>query len=408
MIQPVAAGGPVVLTLDREGFGDIKPAILQVQLNTAGALSPLFDCTTAPGNSVDFFDAATHSASNAAPADGSALDYWSNIDKTLDENLKKTLISKLEATNQGWKSRSAILGGEDLVLRVHLPSGAVAAPTKDSVSEGKWIQVAVLLPESEERLPTVTRKDCEVIHTFRQKPAQLVETSGVKSNGKRPKNKQSFAGDKFKLVAVGEMFRCGAGKMSYQLHPLAHYVAGGQQQKGGSVITVTESSAQEEAHELRVRPRYHLAATAMLGFDTATHRRFETDASDIIQEVKDREGLAVYVGAVWMIGGVDYEAMSDHNYFLNLFVAVKPTSPTEDAVVGLALTPTGSLSLAAGLSLHKNKRLTEGYAVGAGFTGDGDIPTEKTWTGMRPGLFLGLAIDSNIFDALSKTFQPAK
>ncbi|RKH59219.1 hypothetical protein D7W81_27655 [Corallococcus aberystwythensis] len=393
MTQPVGGGTLAVLTLERQRFGDLTPAFLQLQVNTAGAVSPPFNCKTAAGDPVAFFDkeGPATPTSASAPLDGRALQYWLAQGPTL----KTTLLGQLKA-----------LDGRERLLLVHLPSGAVAAPMENSVAEGQWIQVAFLLPSTETLIPKVTSKNCEAVNTFRRKEEAAPDEDA--KQGKPDENPQgSLKSDEFKLVPVEQMFRCGAGSLSYEIHPLPGYVGKGQD-NGTAVATGTQSSPQVDVFKTRVRPRYHLAATAMLGFDTATSHRFETDPSDILQEVKDREGLSVYVGAVWMIGGVDYEAMETQNYFLNLFAAVKPTSPTEDAVVGLALTPTGSLSLALGLSLHKNTRLTNGYAVGDSFTGDGDIPTEKTWKGVRPGLFLGLAIDSNILDALTKRFQPAK
>ncbi len=386
-ISPPAEGGNLaVLTLERATFGKRETAFLQVQVNTAGAVSSPIDCKTEEGDSVSYF--GEEGTSKTDSIDVSALEFWLKDGASHKQNL----LDQLKTIDK--KSRT---------LLVHLPSGAIAPPMDNAVSEGEWIQVAFLLPETEERMPRITSKNCEAVNTFRQKEAPSAK-EGADANMVPPgvKPEERARPIKFKLVPVGQMFRCGAGPLSYEVHPLSGYEA--KRQKEAGTTPEAASSSVENVVTARVRPRYHLAATAMVGFDTATTRRFETDSSQLVQEVTDREGLAVYVGATWMVFGVDYEAMRYDNYFLNVFAAVKPTSPTEDAVVGLAFTYTGSLSLALGLSLHKNTRLTKGYTVGSSFTGDGDIPTEKTWKGMRPGFFVGFAVDSNIYDALIKRF----
>ena len=100
-----------------------------------------------------------------------------------------------------------------------------------------------------------------------------------------------------------------------------------------------------------------------------------------------------------MVGGVDYEEMRWYNYFANPFIAVNPKSPTVDAIVGLSLTPTGGISLALGASLHE-KIVLSGYSVGDAFAGDGAVPVRSTWSGIKPGFFAGVTIDSNIYSAV--------
>jgi hypothetical protein len=84
---------------------------------------------------------------------------------------------------------------------------------------------------------------------------------------------------------------------------------------------------------------------------------------------------------------------------------VNVASPLNDAVVGLALTPTGGASIAVGASFHSGKRLTNGAVVGGTFMGNGDLPTADSWSGVKPGLFVGLAVDSRVADALSDRFK---
>ncbi len=386
--NPAGGGTLAVLTLDRAAFGTLASAVLKLQVKSGAGASTSLECKNDKGDSISYFQEKEREV-GMTEFDGKALQHYLKNGPAM----RTTLLGELKA-----------LSGREPLLFVHLPSGKVAPPLEDSVSEGQWIQVAFLLPQSEDRVPRATSKNCEVVDLFRQKGTDDSAKEDAKQS-KVPKDKLlKMAGEGFKLVPMEKMFQCGAGKLSYEVHPLADYVdASEQAAASGATATATPNM-----FETRVRPRYHLAATAILGLDTATNRRFEVDQAQAIQEVKDREGLSVYLGAVWMVGGVDYEDMEPRNYFLNVFAAVKPTSPTEDAVVGLALTPTGSLSLALGLSLHRNVRLAKGYTVGAAFTGDGEIPTEKTWKGVRPGVLIGLAVDTNILDALTRKFKPSK
>jgi hypothetical protein len=109
-------------------------------------------------------------------------------------------------------------------------------------------------------------------------------------------------------------------------------------------------------------------------------------------------GLVGYIGGVWMVGGVDYEDMRWYNYFANPFIALNPVSPTKDAVAGIAITPTGGISLALGVSFHERTALN-GYTVGQAFAGDGTVPTQSTWSSFTPGVFVGVAVDSNVYNA---------
>lgn len=332
----------------------------------------------------------------------------------LDGEALKAWLEGAQGLRKRLLDAQAALGvkGEPRYL-VHLPSGKLAYPAENGVSEAQPLQVAFLLPKDEKRLPGMRLVSCPSVDPFRTKISK-VEDDKKQNATVREEKEEKAQQPEFELVPIGQMLRCGEGKLSYSVEPIPAYVDQGKKQadKADGADDKNDVAPSPNDFEFRVRPRYHLAATAMLGYDTATTTKFEKQTvrdeagaeSQVIGEVKDRQGLAVYVGAVWMIGGVDYEDMQPWNYFANLFVGVKPTSPTEDVVAGLAITPTGSVSLALGLSLHKTQRLKSGFTVGSTFTGEGDIPVESTWKGVKPGFFAGLSIDSNIYDQLLDRF----
>jgi hypothetical protein len=178
-----------------------------------------------------------------------------------------------------------------------------------------------------------------------------------------------------------------------------------------SVIDVSdrESPAPVRSTSLRVRAVYHLAAVAIVGFDSAKITTFDTALNDdderVITSSYDRNGLSVVVGGQWMIGGVDYENMRWYNYFANIFVGVEAAHALQGTVTGVAITPTGGISLALGLSIHKNRQLTGGRAEGDVFTGEGDVPTTLGWKKPALGFFLGLTVDHRVYTALKAKFK---
>ena len=265
----------------------------------------------------------------------------------------------------------------DTKFVVHKPLGNLIYPTSAALTEGTPVQVAILLPHGEAGLvPSIRFDDCDG-----PDPQRVVPQSSS-----APAARQ---GATYDLHMLGPWRSCGAGKLTYHLA-----YSGGQQ------VDTT----------LRVRPKYHFAGIALLGYDLAKRTSFEkasdaTGTTTSIAEVDSRVGAIAYVGAQWMVGGVDYEAMKPWNYFLNPFLAVNVAAPLSDAVVGLALTPTGGASVAIGASFHSSKRLKNGATVGQTFTGNGDVPTDDTWNGVKPGLFVGLAIDTRVADALSSRFK---
>jgi hypothetical protein len=106
-----------------------------------------------------------------------------------------------------------------------------------------------------------------------------------------------------------------------------------------------------------------------------------------------------------MIGGVDYEDMEWYNYFANVFVAVNPARPLEDAVFGFAITPTGGISGAIGFSVHREERLRPGLSVGDELAADEEVPVYHSWSNIAPGLFVGLVVDSRIYEAIISKYK---
>src|SRR5260370_553169 len=77
----------------------------------------------------------------------------------------------------------------------------------------------------------------------------------------------------------------------------------------------------------------------------------------------------------------------------------------EGCVVGTTLPWRGGLLIALGTSFHK-RTVLKGSAVGDAFSGPGDIPTRKVWSG-SPGFYVGAAMDSNVFSTLKGLWKDA-
>jgi hypothetical protein len=293
--------------------------------------------------------------STDAARDIAAMEYW----QRQDGGVKAMSDLVASGSSRGLPPNTAFL--------VHLPSGAPAFPFPNSLREGTPMQVVVIAALDQPEPIDISVTACADIQTFRVKPA---DTSG----------KQAAA---FALIPVGAWFKCGAGTATYSL------------KFGGDTGRTTTTS-------VRMRSVYHFAATLIVGYDTAPTASFGTSTQGGAQHVVEndsRVGLAAYIGGVWMVGGVDYEDMKFYNYFLNPFIAVNPTAPTKDAIVGLALTPTGGISIALGVSLHE-KTVLNGMSVGDAFTGSGSVPTRDSWGDVSPGFFAGVAVDSNVYNAV--------
>jgi hypothetical protein len=272
-----------------------------------------------------------------------------------------------------------------LSLLVHLPSGAPAPPSASSFRENTPLQAVIIVPtEGFEDSVGLSVTTCEGTQAFRVKPSTPAGPAAVATKHSGP-----FTRDEFFLFPIGRWFKCGAGVANYDLN----FGSGEGEQTVPS--------------KLRMRPVHHLAATVVVGYDWGREVGYETragldaagNAIATVDDYKQPVGIAAYVGATWMVGGVDYEHKRPWNYFGNVFVAVDPQAPTKHAVAGLAITPTGGISLALGVGLHKGQTL-RGYEVGQRFEGDGEIPTRETWKGVRAGPFIGVTLDSNVYEAL--------
>jgi hypothetical protein len=283
---------------------------------------------------------------------------------------------------------------------VHLPSGKAVYASPGAITEGDPYYIAMLLPKSEQGLPGLEVKPCEDVNYFR-----------TTADNSSKSTKESSEQIEFKLVPLGRVVQCGAGKLEYTVTPISAYAAANPEPTDDhSRNRPTNGQAY-----LKVRPKYHLAATAVIGYDFANRTKFEKvqnpqfstagGLNNIIGEYDERVGMSAYFGGTWMIGGVDYGNMHWYNYFANPFIAVDLSSPTSDVVIGTGITPIGKISLAIGVSLHKGQRLKSGYQVGQVFNGDGDIPTESTWNVVKPGFFIGIAIDQNAFQGITSPFN---
>jgi hypothetical protein len=153
-----------------------------------------------------------------------------------------------------------------------------------------------------------------------------------------------------------------------------------------------------------MRPVYSFALVTAVGFDTTISHDFEAvpgseGMTNVIAPKHDRAGPTVLVGGQWMIGGVDYTDMRWYNYFANPFGAFDASSPLAGFVVGDTVTITGGISLAIGLAAHRGTRL-RGAQLGDSLGDKGDVPKEDTWRQQRLGFYVGVTLDSKVFEAL--------
>lgn len=284
---------------------------------------------------------------------------------------------------------------DDVHLLVHLPSGAVAPPFRARVSEGESAQVVLIVPSGANITANVEVTGCEDVNPFRVRSDASTEPKKQGAEEVEP--------DDFELRPIGEQLRCGPDEFSYTIRPTLHApeLPGGDKQAKDA----PEPEPSGASTTITVGSRNHLAGVAVVGYSSAKQVEFEkrTDRAEAdtvtIAETEERRGAGVYVGALWMLGGVDYGNMRWYNYFANVFVGANPESPLEDIVAGLSFTLSGGVSLSAGVNLLKGVRLDD-YSVGDEFSGDGAIPTKDSWKEASVGFFGGLAIDTDIYEAL--------
>lgn len=267
---------------------------------------------------------------------------------------------------------------DDTRFVVYLPSGHPVFPAPSSVREGTPVQIVMIQPSQGAPDVQVVTKNCAAVKAFR-----VTGDSGTEKQG--APGGVGAAPPRFELSARGPYLRCGAGSLTYDL-----------QIKAGSAAAVTVSQT------LEVRPVYSFALLTTLGFDTTISHDFQAvpaaGGGDIVTPRHDRIGPSILVGGQWMLGGVDYTDLRWYNYFGNPFLAFEAASPLTGFVVGDTLTIRGGISLAIGLAAHKGTRL-RGVRVGDPLP-TGDVPKDATWHAQRLGLYLGVALDSKVFEAL--------
>ena len=267
---------------------------------------------------------------------------------------------------------------DDTQFVVYLPSGRPVYPAASSVREGTPVQIVMIQPPRGAPDVEVVTKSCTAFKPFRV----AGDDGAAKQGGAGGVDRGA---PDYELSAKGPYLRCGAGTLSYDL-----------QIKAGSGAAVTVSQS------LEVRPVYSFALVTTLGFDATISHDFQAvpagEGGSTVARKHDRVGPAILIGGQWMLGGVDYTDMQWYNYALNPFVAFDAKSPLSGFVVGDTLTLRGGISLAIGLAVHEGTRL-KGVSVGDAI-GTGEVPKDATWHEQRVGVFVGVAFDSKVFEAL--------
>jgi hypothetical protein len=350
MIATIALGAAppdkLKLTVSVTGHGEVVCDGVQVRI---AAASPAAKPATAP----------------AAISDDVATRWW----------LSERGASALDALRRAGAQRGL---PEDVQFLVHTPSGQPVFPHASSLREGTPVQIVMI--QSSDGAPTVdvVAKTCAAYQAFR-----------VVGDAKPEKQSAPIAPElavHLELSAKGPYLRCGAGSMTYDL-----------------TLKAGDAAAVATSHTLDIRPVYSFALLTALGFDTTISHDFQAVAArdgngNIAAAKHDRVGPGILIGGQWMIGGVDYTQLRWYNYLANPFVAFNASSPLTGFVVGDTLTTRGGISFAIGLAVHQGTRL-KGVAVGDPLA-TGDVPKDATWHEQRLGLFLGVAFDSKVYDAL--------
>jgi hypothetical protein len=271
---------------------------------------------------------------------------------------------------------------DDPVLLVHLPSGRLVAPSPSSLRDRSVVQVVVISSHASgfDMVP----KECAAPAPLRllgdPAPAGAVKQAARGGLGATPP---------ISLVGAGAYVQCGAGTLTYDLS----YGAG-------------DATRALSTTKLTIRPTFTLAIVTAVGFDTTVIRDYaavraeQLGTGNVIGNQHTKVGPSVLVGGQWMLGNVDYTDMRWYNYVLNPFVAVDVSAPLSGFVVGDTLTLTGGISLALGLAVHPGVRL-KGSRLDDPLADAADPQKQADWNAYHLGLFVGVALDSKIFKALS-------
>lgn len=258
---------------------------------------------------------------------------------------------------------------QNIRLLTHLPSGAKSTLYPTSISERHVAQILLLVPVGETPSVAFTLTRCEAVPNYRVA-------------GDFAAFQSAAAVLDFEIVRIGQALSCGADKLEYSL----------------AVSKEGIPTAQPVPSTLPVRPVFHLAATAVFGFDTTEQSILEVRDGKIAESV-DRVGPGLLVGGTYFIGGVDFADMKPYHHFLNPFVVVSLSAPKDRFVIGTTLTYRGGISAAIGLAMNHTPALKDGYTVGAAFAGTGDVPQRKEW---RPGFYIGVSVDDKLYQSLKK------
>ena len=262
-------------------------------------------------------------------------------------------------------------------LLIHLPSGKVAASAPASLPENRPFQVAIVIVQKKTApKPGAWKVDVQVTECPERDAFRIKgDFTGI---GTKVGPSELLAEEySFALLPVGQTFECGTGHLRYAL-------------------TVNEGDPVEASW--RIRPVYHLTAGVGIGFDFGKTHKFSAP-NRVVIESKQTVGLSGSAGFIWYPSGVDFERMKPWQHFLSPFVLFDLDAPKDGFIVGTALTASGGLSVAIGMSVRKVSVLTS-HKVDDAFTGEGEVPTDLAWTKDGVHLYVGVIFDTTLFTKL--------
>jgi hypothetical protein len=300
---------------------------------------------------------------------------------------KSSLVVANNDNGQQGKKLAHPTPPENLQYLFHTSQGQPDFPLPARLTEGQQVQVVLsVLPGDKSRTFTLQVDNCSDVSSFR---TDIPDKATAVKNTKQA--------DEPSDAYIGQYFTCAAGVVTYTI----------KEQVTDDAGKVTDTTL--SATKITFRPKYHIAAVALAGWDSAQRTTYAADlragyTSPVIARRREKVGVAEYVGATWMIGGVDYEEMHWYNYFANVFIAVDPASPTKDVVAGLSITPTGGAAISLGLSFHEGQVL-EGLVRGSPVALGTTFPQHSSWNERGAGLFVGLSVDSRVYNALVAQFS---
>jgi hypothetical protein len=267
-----------------------------------------------------------------------------------------------------------------IVFLPHLPSGAKAPSYPTSISERDLAQVVMVVPDVPAGSGSGGKVEwaltrCEAIPNYRV----YGSIEGLAEAHAAVPGKDEI---EYKLVRIGHTMSCGADALAYSV----------------AVTSDKGSAGETNQSTVPVRPVYHLGATATFGYDRTMQSTFVV-RSGKIDEVPDRVGPGLLVGATYFIKGVDFGDMRWYNHLFNPFLVVSLEAPKDRFVAGTALTYRGGISLALGIAFNHVSTLASGFSEGQAFDGPGDIPLDKKW---KKDFYIGVAVDDKLLASFRK------